>query len=177
VWLALAVPVCLAYQWFAYDYVAASGTATGPAALVYVPVAAHAAINLFLLWVFGRTLGAGSEPLITGFARAVHGTLPPFLEAYTRNVTIAWCVFFASQVIVSLMLFAYASLESWSLFVNLLSFPLVAVAFVAEYAYRVIRYPDFPHVSIWTGIRLFMEGRSSARREAHVVRAKGSRDG
>ena len=59
--------------------------------------APHAAIYLALLALFGRTLRPGHEPLITRFARRVHGTLPPQLAAYTRRLTIAWCVFFGAQ--------------------------------------------------------------------------------
>ena len=177
-WLALALPPCVAYQWFAHRYVAESESAAAQAALLYVPVAFHAGINLFLLWVFGRTLRPGREPLITGFARGVHDTLPPFIEAYTRSVTIAWCIVFALQVIVSLILFAYASRESWSLFVNVLSLPLVAATFVVEYAYRIMRYPDFPHASIWMGIRLFMERRRSSNpRDPRLMTLDAPRDG
>jgi uncharacterized membrane protein len=177
-WLAFVLPLCVAYQWFAHRYVGESESAAAQAALLYVPVAAHAAINLFLLWVFGRTLAPGREPLITGFARGVHGTLPPYIEVYTRNVTLAWCIVFALQVIVSLILFAYASRESWSLFVNVLSLPLVALTFVIEYAYRIMRYPDFPHASIWMGIRLFMDRRRSSNpRDPHFATLDAPRDG
>src|SRR5688572_29462929 len=61
----------------------------------------HAAINLFLLWIFGRTLAPGREPLITGVARRFHGTIPPHIEAYTRGVTWLWCVFFLAQLAMS----------------------------------------------------------------------------
>src|SRR5580765_1444058 len=55
----------------------------------------HATVYLFLLWYFGRTLARAREPIITRFARSVHGTLQPGMELFTRKVTIAWCVFFA----------------------------------------------------------------------------------
>ncbi len=130
----------------------------------------HLAINLFLLWLFGRTLTSGQEPLITGFARRIHGTLPTHMELYTRRVTLAWCIFFSAQVVISVALLVMASLNTWSLFVNVLSLPLVALMFVAEYLYRVMRYRDYPHVSIWKGIQIFAENarisgmRGSARR-------------
>lgn len=117
----------------------------------------HSAINLFLLSFFGRTLMTGQEPLITGFARRIHGTLPTYMAAYTRGVTLGWCVFFAAQVVVSATLFMTASLDAWSLFVNVLSLPLVVLMFVAEYLYRVMRYRNYPHVSIWKGIQIFAE--------------------
>jgi uncharacterized membrane protein len=117
----------------------------------------HSAINLFLLWLFGRTLISGQEPLITGFARRIHGTLPTRMEGYTRRVTVAWCVFFAAQVLVSTALLITGSLSTWSLFVNVLSLPLVVLMFVAEYLYRVMRYRHYPHVPIWKGIQIFAE--------------------
>lgn len=115
----------------------------------------HAAANGFLLWWFGRTLRDGAEPLITRVARRVHGTLQPAIEAYTRQVTIAWCVFFAAQVTVSLALFLFAPLETWSLFVNVLNFPLVVLMFAGEYLARVVLHPDHPRASIASMLRAF----------------------
>jgi len=112
---------------------------------------------LLMLVVFGRTLAPGREPLVTGLARRVHGTLPPEIEAYTRRVNWAWCVFFAAMALASALLFEFASLESWSLFVNVLTLPLIALMFVAEYAYRIARFRDFAHVPLLTAVRAFRE--------------------
>ena len=122
----------------------------------------NAVINVLLIGVFGRTLAAGREALTTGFARRVHGTLPADIERYTRRVTLAWCVFFAMQVLVSAILFAAAPLETWSVFVNLLSGPLIVLMFAGEYLYRIVRFPDHAHVSIWKGIQMFV-GHGHAR--------------
>jgi uncharacterized membrane protein len=115
----------------------------------------HAAVYAILLWQFGRTLRQGNEPLVTRLARHVHGTLPPAMAAYTRRVTIAWCVFFAAQLAVSLLLFGFASLNHWSLFINVLNFPLLASMFIGEYVYRKIRHGDFLRASFLDGIRAF----------------------
>lgn len=115
----------------------------------------HAAIYLSLLWLFGHTLRQGQEPLVTRLARRVHGTLPPELAAYTRRVTWAWCVFFGAQIAVSALLFRFASLHAWSLFINAQNFPLVALMFIAEYGYRMICHRAFPHASLIDGIRAF----------------------
>ena len=88
-------------------------------------------------------------------ARRVHGSLPPDMEAYTRGVTMAWCVFFAAQVIASALLFKYASLNIWSLFITIMNFPLLVLMFVSEYAYRLARHRDFPHASILKSIQAF----------------------
>ena len=117
--------------------------------------APHAAIYAGLLALFGRTLSRGHEPLITRFARQVHGTLPPQLATYTRRLTIAWCVFFGAQIVVSALLFGFASLAHWSIFVNVLNFPLLALMFIGEYTYRIVRHRDFPHASFLEGVRAF----------------------
>ena len=117
----------------------------------------HTAIYLFLLYLFGRTLRDGQEPLVTRLARRVHGTLPLKLEGYTRSVTVAWCVFFALQLVVSALLFGFASLNVWSLFINILNFPLLALMFIGEYVYRIIRHREFPHASLLDGIRAFSD--------------------
>ena len=108
----------------------------------------HAAANGLLLAWFASTLRPGSEPLVTRVARCVHGTLKPEIESYTRSVTIAWCVFFTAQLVVSLVLFLLAPLETWSLFVNVLNAPLVVLMFAGEYLVRIVRHPDHPRASI-----------------------------
>jgi uncharacterized membrane protein len=123
----------------------------------------HAAAYSFLLWYFGRTLLRGREPIITRFSSSVHGPLPPTMERYTRKVTIAWCIFFAAQLIVSALLFAFASVEAWSLFINLLNLPLLAVMFVGPLAYRTLRYPEFPRTSIGQAIRAFTKDASVSK--------------
>ena len=123
----------------------------------------HTAAYLLLLWYFGRTLGRGWEPLITRLARSVHGTLGPAMELFTRKVTIAWCVFFASQLIVSALLFAFAPLNAWSLFINLLNLPLLAIMFLGQMVYRRVRHPDYPRASVWRAIEAFTQDASLSK--------------
>lgn len=117
----------------------------------------HAAIYLALLWWFGHTLLPGREPLITRLACRVHGVLQPDLQAYTRRLTFAWCIFFAAQLAISALLFQFASPGSWSFFINLMNFPLLALMFAGEYLYRVARHPGFPRASIPTAIAAFLQ--------------------
>ena len=137
------------------------GAASANPALVYL--LPHAGAYLFMLWLFGRTLMPGREALITRLARQVHGTLPEDIERYTRQVTTAWCLFFAGMALTSLMLFLLAPLTVWSVFANLLNVPLVAAMFLAEYLYRILRYPDFSHASIRSTIRAFQKHGASGR--------------
>jgi len=123
----------------------------------------HATAYLFLLWYFGRTLERGREPIITRFARSVHGTLQPGMELFTRKLTIAWCVFFAAQLIASALLFAFAPLDAWSLFINLLNLPLLALMFVGQLVYKMFRYPEFPRTSIMQAVQAFTKDASLSK--------------
>src|SRR5712691_1547427 len=123
----------------------------------------HAAAYLFLLWYFGSTLARGREPIITRFARRVHGALQPAMELYTRRLTIAWCVFFAAQLIASALLYAFATLNAWSLFINLFNLPLLLLMFVGESIYRVVRHPDHPRASIAVAIQAFLKDGSFSK--------------
>ena len=127
----------------------------------------HTAFNLIMLGVFGRTLFRGHEPLITGFARRFHGSLPADIEGYTRRVTWLWCIFFGAQLAISALLYLLAPLAAWSFFVNILSLPLVALTFIAEYCYRVMRYRSFRHASLLKGIQLFAD--DARRKRGNVV--------
>jgi uncharacterized membrane protein len=131
--LALAAAVCCALWWFA------------PANLYWMQ---HALWYLLCLWGFARTLTPGREAIITEIATAVHGPLPPYMREYTRQVTLAWSVFFAGMVLTSFLLFTFAPLNAWSFFANVLNFPLVLLMFMLEHAYRVRRHPSFPHASL-----------------------------
>lgn len=123
----------------------------------------HATAYVFLLWCFGRTLASGMEPMVTRFARRVHGTLPPEMVRFTRSVTIAWCVFFAAQLVASALLFEFASLELWSAFVNLLNLPLLGVMFAGQMIYRDVRHPDFPRATIGQAIEAFTKDASLSK--------------
>jgi uncharacterized membrane protein len=130
----VAVLGAIGFAWYA--------SASGPYAVFVPPLA----INLLLLWFFGRTLVPGREPLVTAIARFVRGRLDPEVERYTRHVTWAWCGFFAANAAASGALAALAPLEAWSLFTNVLATPLFVLMFVAEYAYRRRRFPALEHV-------------------------------
>ena len=123
-----------------------------PALLYPVP---FLTVYLFLLWLFGRTLKADRRPLITMLAAHVHGGLPADIARYTRGVTWAWCIFFAAMALTSILLFVFEPLPIWSVFNNLLNLPLVVAMYLGEYAWRLRRFPDFPHASIATVFRAF----------------------
>jgi len=128
----------------------------------------HAAVYLFLFWYFGRTLVRGREPLISRFARRIHGVLDPETSLFTRNATLAWCVFFAVQLMASALLFAFASIGAWSLFINVLNLPLVALMFVGQFVYRKVGYPGSPGASVWQAVQAFTQDTSPSSNSAEV---------
>ncbi len=149
-----------AYQLLVHAVVAQGAWSRGVAWVALLPqVAAYA----FLFWFFARTLLPGREALITRVARSVHGALPEKIERYTRRVTVFWCAVFASMLVGSITLFVYTRLETWSLVANLLNFPLIAMAFVGEYLWRILRYPGFSHVSLAATLRAFWRHRGASR--------------
>lgn len=129
----------------------------GPAAVSGI---SHATAYLFLLWYFGRTLAHGRESIITRLARRVHGAVRPEIEQFTRALTIAWCVFFGAQLAASALLLAFAPLEAWSFFVNLLNLPLLALMFAGQWACRRLRHPELPRASMGQAIEAFIQDAS-----------------
>lgn len=115
----------------------------------------HAGGNLLLAVVFGRTLAAGHEPLCTRFARILHGTLPPEVEAYTRRITVAWTIFFATLAALSAALYLGGFLTAWSALATMASPILVGLMFVVEYAVRLRALPKWERVGVLGGIRAF----------------------
>jgi uncharacterized membrane protein len=118
----------------------------------------HAAIHAVLGWGFAITLRAGATPLITALAERVHAApLTPAMRAYTRRVTRFWVFFFAGMIALSLLLYALAPWGWWSFFCTVLT-PLAAVAaFVAEFAWRRWRHPDFEAVSMRSALQAWRE--------------------
>ncbi len=112
----------------------------------------HAGTNVMLAAVFGVTLGRGRQPICTRFAEVVHGGLDPELVRYTRQVTLAWTVFFLAVSLASTLLFLFAPIEAWSVFANFLTLPLVLLMFVAEYLVRLRKLPHLEKHSILAGI-------------------------
>ena len=119
----------------------------------------HASFNLMMAYVFGRTLVAGREPLCTRFAAIVHGTLTPRIARYSRQVTVAWMLFFVATAAVSTLLFAAASIVTWSTFANYVSLPLVGVMFAAEYLCRRLVLRGEPNSSLFDAVRAYRQSR------------------
>lgn len=97
-------------------------------------------------WLFGRTLLPGRTPLVETIARLERdGDFPTDLAGYTRRLTWAWAILLAGIPAVAAALALFATAAAQSLFVNFASYALLALLYFGEYAYRVWRYPQFPH--------------------------------
>jgi uncharacterized membrane protein len=113
------------------------------------------AMYVILFITFARTLIAGRQPLCTRFAAALQAPLTPRHEIYTRQVTLAWSLFFAAMALASSLLFFLAPLTIWSIFANFLTLPLVALMFVAEYGVRRYVLPEMRNMHILDAVRAY----------------------
>jgi uncharacterized membrane protein len=111
-------------------------------------LAQHAGIHLALGAWFGSTLQRGAEPLVTALARRVHRAVTPELARYTRQVTLAWTLYFLGMTATSLALFLAGDFTHWSLLANILTPVFTAAFFVGEYLLRYRLHPDFERVSL-----------------------------
>jgi len=118
----------------------------------------HAGMYGLLAIAFGRTLfGRHEEALCSRIAHVAHRGLPPHMARYTWQVTLAWTIFFLSVTLISVLLFAFASLTQWSIFANLLSAPLLGLMFGGEALVRHRVLPNDSHVGILDTIRAYRD--------------------
>jgi uncharacterized membrane protein len=144
--LALTVSALTALAWFWPNL-------HNPVAWLYFLQSVSA--NVMLGLIFWGSLGARRKPLCTVFASAVHDEMTPELLRYTRQVTLAWSLFFLSSALLSLLLFFLAPIETWSLFANILSWPLIGVMFLGENEVRKRVLPPRDHVGLRATVRAF----------------------
>lgn len=124
-------------------------------------VAQHVGMHLFLAAWFGLTLRAGHTSLITTMAARVHKNFTPAMATYTRNVTLAWTLYFIGMAIISIALFEFASFDAWALFANLLTPLAVPAMFGAEYFLRYRLHPEFERTTVADAIRSYMHSAKS----------------
>ncbi|WP_440617531.1 hypothetical protein [Cysteiniphilum sp. 6C5] len=95
------------------------------------------AMNLAFLSIFFASLFA-KENIIYQFAKKTsRKPLPHFVSAYTRKVTIAWCVFFMLNALVSCYSALFSSLHVWTIYNGLVSYILIGAFFVCEFIVRI----------------------------------------
>jgi uncharacterized membrane protein len=126
----------------------------------------HAGVYTLLCAAFGRTLQHGETPIVSRFARMVHGELSTALIRYTRSVTWAWTIYFGGIAALSLLLFWLAPVYVWSAFANLLGIPMLVLMFGGEYAVRWYVLPAADRAGPLEAIRAYRQASSegAARR-------------
>jgi len=124
-----------------------------PAGSLYV--CQHVAIHLLLALVFGLTLQAGREPLVTALARRVHGSLTPAMASYSRKVTLAWTAYFVAMAALSVVLYAAAPFDVWAAFANLVTPLAIVLMFIAEYLLRYRLHPEFERATLAQAVRAY----------------------
>jgi len=121
----------------------------------------HTGIHVLLGVAFGLTLKRGRRPLCTLCAEALRGSLSPEVARYTRQLTLAWTLFFFGISLLSTLLFLFGSIAVWSVFANFLSPLLIALMFVVEYVVRGRKLSPLEQHSIMDTIRAFRNAAKS----------------
>lgn len=126
-------------------------------------------INFGLMILFGLTLRRFSMPLVERLMRMEYpgGALPQALVRYARQLTRIWTGYFAVIVLIALVLAVSAPIELWSLFANVLTYVLAILLFLAQYAYRALRYREYGVFMPWDTLRCI--ARVSPRDRAQLL--------
>lgn len=128
---------------------------------LYVP---PVVINLALALFFGMTLRAGAVPLIVQMMRYEYQGNPPApIQDYGRWLTWTWVAYFSSVALISLVLALTVSLESWSLFANVLNYVFAVLLLFGQYFYRFLRYRRYGVFMPWDTLRAMARFPSTGR--------------
>lgn len=92
-------------------------------------------INLSMLGFFALSL-IKPPSVIETLARLSDPQLPDSAIPYTKNVTKAWCLFFAFNGFVAAYTAVFMSLESWTIYNGFVSYILIGLMFGVEYLIR-----------------------------------------
>lgn len=106
---------------------------------------------------FLRSLLPNQEPLITKFARQVHGSLRPDIVRYTYWLTWFWSLFFLTALLSPLLLWAYGSPNAWQWPLNGGTLALASIFLLLEYGIRRMVIRNFEHASLRTSISSFLK--------------------
>ncbi|HEY0505697.1 MAG TPA: ketosynthase [Lysobacter sp.] len=128
----------------------------------------------FVAWMFGRSLRAPREALITRIVAAMERTtaagLPRELYRYSRRLTAMWAALLAALAVANGVLALIAvpdgvlarlghaapvtiGQEEWSIFANLLNYGIVGGFFVGEYLLRKRLFPHRPYRHFFDFVR------------------------
>jgi uncharacterized membrane protein len=121
----------------------------GVYALYLPPVLLPAA----LLGVFAASLRPGAIPLVTRFATAIDGPLPPPLAAYTRQVTLCWVAVLALLAGSGAVCALFAPPMVWSVMTNFVHYIILGGMFLLEYLYRHWRFRELKRAGFISYLR------------------------
>ena len=93
-------------------------------------------VNASLLALFSFSLTGGHESAVTMLARTLTPDLPDYAVAYTRKVTVAWCVFFTVNGAIALATVLLGNMKAWAFYNGLASYVLMGMVAAGEYAIR-----------------------------------------
>ena len=99
-------------------------------------------ISVVLLASFGRSL-RGEMPIVERFARMQVSDLSEREIRYCRSVTEVWCVFFACNAAIALLLAWLAPLSWWAAYTGAIAYVLIGVIGATEYVVRKSRFGRF----------------------------------
>lgn len=125
----------------------------------------HLGIHVALGVFFGKSLLGPGDALITRMARRIFAhELSERKVRYTRNVTLAWTLFFFINALVSTALFIWAPAAVWSVHANVLTGPLIGAMFLVEHVWRLCVLPPHERPGLADIVRAYR--RESAQRSA-----------
>jgi uncharacterized membrane protein len=96
---------------------------------------------LWLTVVFGHTLWMPPS-LCERLVRLQYPDFIPGIAEYLREVTWAWTLFFAVNVVVSALLPALVGQTAWAIYTGVLVYVLMGLLTIGEWIYRQKRFPD-----------------------------------
>jgi uncharacterized membrane protein len=110
----------------------------------------HAGSMSILAVTFGATLsGPPHQALCSRIAILLHtGEASAAYIHYTWKVTAAWTAYFTVTAAFSVLLFFFASAQTWSVFANVLTPVFVALMFIGEYLIRRRVLPKSDHIGV-----------------------------
>ena len=94
------------------------------------------AVNLIMFMFFGLSLFFGKESIVTSFARLLKTEISNKEVIYTRKVTAAWCLFFLTNGLISVLTVVALSSFWWAVWNGFLSYLAVALMGASELAVR-----------------------------------------
>jgi len=123
--------------------------------LTWAYMVQRSGIFILLTAVFGVTLLPGHVPMISRIAELIHGPLSEQLALYTRRVTMAWTIFFATMTGLPLVILLFVPHHLLFLLINIISAMLVVSMFFAEYMVRCRAIPAGERSGMMEGIHAY----------------------